>query len=174
MEYPRALAAQLDYNYLTKLLQKRNVSFLTRRGDAKETRKKVRMRRSSTIEGNGIDKEVGRLLRATRLRKGFSQPQLGDALGLTFQQVQKYEQGTNRIAVSRLFQIASVLNVPPKSLIPNSPAAEDGKDDVLSLLDGPDAIRMARAFKLVCPKWKLFWVETIEACANRWYPSCDE
>jgi transcriptional regulator with XRE-family HTH domain len=131
------------------------------------------MRRST--KADGIDQEVGRLLRAARLRKGFSQPRLGDALDLTFQQIQKYEKGKNRVSVSRLFQIASALNVSPRSLMPSLPAAEDGKeDDLLSLLDGPDAIRVARAFKRVCPKWRPFWLEAIENCANRWYPSCDE
>jgi transcriptional regulator with XRE-family HTH domain len=131
------------------------------------------MRRARSVMSDEIDKQVGQLVRTTRRRKGFSQPQLADALSLTFQQIQKYEKGTSQVSVSRLLQIASVLRVPPKSLIPTGPA-EDGKDDVLSLLDGPDAIRMARAFKKVCPKWRAFWLETIERCANRWYPSCDE
>jgi transcriptional regulator with XRE-family HTH domain len=133
-------------------------------------------RTPSGIPGNHeVDRQTGDLLRATRLRKGFSQPQLGDAVGLSFQQIQKYEKGKNRISVSRVFQMAEALNVPPASLIPRSPAqAKDGKDDLVSLLDSPDAVRMARAFKKVCPKWQLVWLEVVEACANKWYPSCDE
>lgn len=58
------------------------------------------------------DKHVGSRVRMRRLMIGVSQEELGDALGLTFQQVQKYEKGTNRISASRLQQIANVLKVP--------------------------------------------------------------
>ena len=55
------------------------------------------------------DIEVARRMRAARLEKGLTQEKLGSALGLTFQQVQKYENGTNRIAAGRLHKIAEVL-----------------------------------------------------------------
>jgi transcriptional regulator with XRE-family HTH domain len=58
------------------------------------------------------DKYVGQRVRMRRLMLGMSQTKLGDALGLTFQQVQKYEKGTNRISASRLQQIASIQQVP--------------------------------------------------------------
>ena len=58
-----------------------------------------------------IDKHVGNRVRMRRMLIGMSQEKLGDALGITFQQVQKYEKGTNRISASRLQQIASVLGV---------------------------------------------------------------
>jgi transcriptional regulator with XRE-family HTH domain len=60
---------------------------------------------------NPIDKHVGSRVRMRRLMLAMSQEKLGDALGLTFQQVQKYEQGTNRISASRLQQISDVLQV---------------------------------------------------------------
>ncbi len=59
-----------------------------------------------------IDKEIGSRMRMRRMLIGMSQEKLGAALGLTFQQVQKYEKGTNRIGASRLHRIASVLGVP--------------------------------------------------------------
>src|SRR5687767_10076610 len=59
-----------------------------------------------------IDKHVGSRVRMQRILVGLSQEKLGDALGLTFQQVQKYEKGTNRIGASRLHSIAGVLGVP--------------------------------------------------------------
>ena len=60
---------------------------------------------------NNVDRHVGSRVRMRRVMIGMSQEKLGDALGLTFQQVQKYEKGTNRISASRLQQIASILGV---------------------------------------------------------------
>ncbi len=61
---------------------------------------------------NPVDKHVGSRVRMRRMMLGMSQEKLGDALGLTFQQVQKYEKGTNRIGASRLQQISLILQVP--------------------------------------------------------------
>src|SRR5258708_28867292 len=61
---------------------------------------------------NPIDKHVGSRLRMRRKMLGMSQEKLGEALQLTFQQVQKYEKGTNRISASRLHQISHILQVP--------------------------------------------------------------
>ena len=61
---------------------------------------------------NPIDKHVGSRVRMRRMMLSMSQEKLGNALGLTFQQVQKYEKGTNRIGASRLQQISSILQVP--------------------------------------------------------------
>ena len=59
-----------------------------------------------------IDKKVGVNLCKFRLLRGMSQEQLADAVGVTFQQIQKYEKGTNRISVSRLWQFSKVLKIP--------------------------------------------------------------
>src|SRR5579859_7542043 len=61
---------------------------------------------------NPIDKHVGSRVRMRRMMLGMSQEKLGDSLGLTFQQVQKYEKGANRIGASRLQQISHILQVP--------------------------------------------------------------
>ena len=61
------------------------------------------------------DKHVGARVRMRRLMLGLSQEKLADGLGLTFQQVQKYEKGTNRIGASRLQQRANILKFPPKN-----------------------------------------------------------
>jgi transcriptional regulator with XRE-family HTH domain len=61
---------------------------------------------------NPVDKHVGRRVRMRRMMLGMSQEKLGNALGLTFQQVQKYEKGTNRISASRLQHISDILQVP--------------------------------------------------------------
>jgi transcriptional regulator with XRE-family HTH domain len=70
---------------------------------------------------NPIDKHVGSRVRLRRKMLGMSQEKLGDALDLTFQQVQKYENGTNRIGASRLHHIADVLQVPVASFFEGTP-----------------------------------------------------
>jgi transcriptional regulator with XRE-family HTH domain len=70
---------------------------------------------------NPTDKHVGARVRMRRLMIGMSQQKLGDALGLTFQQVQKYEKGTNRIGASRLQHIAHILHVPVSFFFDGAP-----------------------------------------------------
>jgi len=71
---------------------------------------------------NPIDKHVGSRVRMRRMMLGMSQEKLGDALDLTFQQVQKYEKGTNRIGASRLQQISHILQVPVSFFFEGAPA----------------------------------------------------
>jgi transcriptional regulator with XRE-family HTH domain len=63
-------------------------------------------------QANPIDVQVGNRVRIRRMLIGMSQERLGDLLGLTFQQVQKYEKGVNRIGAGRLFEVSRILNVP--------------------------------------------------------------
>lgn len=65
---------------------------------------------------DAVDKHVGQRLRALRLTAGMSQEKLGEHLGLTFQQVQKYEKGINRMGASRLYEIAGIFGVPIAAL----------------------------------------------------------
>src|SRR5713101_6226779 len=62
--------------------------------------------------GDPNDMEIGTRVRTLRLQRGWSQTELGKALNVTFQQIQKYEKGTNRISAGRLQRISEVLNVP--------------------------------------------------------------
>ncbi len=75
---------------------------------------------------NPIDKHVGSRVRMRRMMLSMSQEKLGDALGLTFQQVQKYEKGTNRIGASRLQQIAHILQVPVSFFFEGAPHVAGG------------------------------------------------
>lgn len=68
--------------------------------------------KDSNIEANCIDKRVGNRIRLRRRLLGYSQEKLALALGLSFQQVQKYEKGSNRVGASRLYDIAQILQVP--------------------------------------------------------------
>lgn len=70
---------------------------------------------------NPIDKHVGSRVRMRRMMLSMSQEKLGDALDLTFQQVQKYEKGTNRIGASRLQQIGAILQVPVSFFFEGAP-----------------------------------------------------
>jgi transcriptional regulator with XRE-family HTH domain len=70
---------------------------------------------------NPIDRHVGSRVRMRRMMLNMSQEKLGDALGLTFQQVQKYEKGTNRIGASRLQQISNILSVPVSFFFEGAP-----------------------------------------------------
>ena len=76
---------------------------------------------------NPIDKHVGARLRMRRLMVGMSQGRLGEALDVTFQQIQKYEKGANRIGASRLQQLARVLEVPPAFFFEGAPSFAPGK-----------------------------------------------
>jgi transcriptional regulator with XRE-family HTH domain len=78
---------------------------------------------------NPTDKHVGSRVRMRRMMLSMSQEKLGDALGLTFQQVQKYEKGTNRIGASRLQQIANILQVPVSFFFEGAPSSGVGRGD---------------------------------------------
>jgi transcriptional regulator with XRE-family HTH domain len=70
---------------------------------------------------NPVDKHVGSRVRMRRMMLSMSQEKLGNNLGLTFQQVQKYEKGTNRIGASRLQQISNILQVPVSFFFEGAP-----------------------------------------------------
>ena len=72
---------------------------------------------------NPIDIHVGSRVRLRRMMLGMSQERLGESLGITFQQIQKYEKGTNRIGASRLQHIARVLSVPVSFFFEDAPGA---------------------------------------------------
>jgi transcriptional regulator with XRE-family HTH domain len=74
---------------------------------------------------NPIDKHVGARVRMRRVLVGLSQEKLGDALGITFQQIQKYEKGTNRIGASRLQEASKILGVPVNFFFEGAQAESD-------------------------------------------------
>jgi transcriptional regulator with XRE-family HTH domain len=104
---------------------------------------------------NYIDVHVGSRIRMRRQLISMSQEKLGELLGITFQQVQKYEKGSNRISASRLFYTAKILGVPIQSFfedLPGSPEGEgfkEGKeeDNVMSSLMNSEGIQLAKAFR---------------------------
>ena len=101
---------------------------------------------------NPIDTHVGSRVRMRRLILSMSQEKLADAIGLTFQQVQKYEKGTNRMGSSRLQQIANVLKVPVTFFFEGTPGQSklDGKAPspayVSNFLATSDGLALTKAF----------------------------
>jgi transcriptional regulator with XRE-family HTH domain len=104
---------------------------------------------------NPTDKYVGSRVRMRRMMLGMSQEKLGDALDLTFQQIQKYEKGANRIGASRLQQIATILQVPVSFFFEGAPASPgaaggfaevDTSDFSTTLLSTSDGLALAKAF----------------------------
>jgi transcriptional regulator with XRE-family HTH domain len=104
---------------------------------------------------NYIDVHVGSRLRMRRQIISMSQEKLGELLGITFQQVQKYEKGTNRISASRLFYAAKILGIPVQAFfedLPNvegeSGFAEAGSDNtVMTAMMNAEGIQLAKAFR---------------------------
>lgn len=96
------------------------------------------------------DAEVGRRVRTQRLTKSMSQSELGTKIGVTFQQVQKYENGANRIGAGRLSRIAEVLEVPVTYFFPDDGAAAssswDQQESPFALLSTAGAIQLVRAY----------------------------
>lgn len=83
-----------------------------------------------------VDVHVGQRVRARRKMLGLSQTQLGKELGVTFQQVQKYERGTNRIGSSRLFRMSTTLDVPVAYFFEGAETKLPGYNDAIGALDG--------------------------------------
>jgi len=93
-----------------------------------------------------LDIEVGRRVRALRLEKGMSQEKLGNQLALTFQQIQKYENGTNRIGAAKLQRIAQILGVSVSALYPDPVPAGRTSQEVAELIDTGSTLRLLRAY----------------------------
>lgn len=102
-----------------------------------------------------VDRHVGARVRARRVLAGISQVQLGAALGVTFQQIQKYENGTNRISASKLQDIGTTLGVPAAYFFMGAPlpdvttagmTASKDHGDLGLLLTSPEGARLAAAF----------------------------
>ncbi len=126
---------------------------------------------------NPIDVHVGSRVRLRRTMLGLSQEKLGDHLGVTFQQVQKYEKGANRIGASRMQQISQVLNAPVSFFFEDAPGsnpnAADGFEEtnspnyVVDFLSSTDGLNLNRAFvKIKNAKVRRRIVDLVRAMAD--------
>jgi|SRR5215475_5494560 transcriptional regulator with XRE-family HTH domain len=97
-----------------------------------------------------VDKLIGRNIRAIRLARGFTQEELALRIGITFQQVQKYEKGANRVGGSRLVQMAEAMDVPVVALFEGAEiGATPIRNELLDLVANQHAIRLLLAFSKI-------------------------
>jgi transcriptional regulator with XRE-family HTH domain len=106
----------------------------------------------ATKSANPVDRHVGARIRMQRMVRGLSQTDLGDAVGVSFQQVQKYENGANRVSASRLQQIAKALGATPEFFFDGAPtmAGSNAGSKELAVIDNfissRDGIALSQAF----------------------------
>jgi transcriptional regulator with XRE-family HTH domain len=127
---------------------------------------------------NPMDIHVGSRVRLRRMVIGMSQEKLGERMGLTFQQIQKYEKGTNRIGASRLFQLSQILDVPVQFFFEDAHASMGGRSAagfaesrteayLLDFLNSRDGLELNRAFvKITDPKVRKRVVELVRALSE--------
>ena len=125
---------------------------------------------------NPIDVHVGSRIRLRRNMLGLSQEKLGENLGITFQQIQKYEKGTNRVGASRLQAISAILNVPVSFFFEDAPGsnpvgpegfAEDNEATyVVDFLNSNEGVQLTRAFtKISDPKVRRKIIDLVKSLA---------
>jgi len=126
---------------------------------------------------NPIDIHVGSRVRLRRTMLGMSQEKLGEALGITFQQIQKYEKGTNRVGASRLQNISTILNVPVSFFFEDAPgdpstgqpgmAEANSSNYVVDFLSSSEGLQLNRAFiKIPDPKVRRKLVDLVKSLAS--------
>ena len=111
---------------------------------AKMIDKHVRARRADSR-----DAEVGRRVRSRRLECRLSQTELADRIGVTFQQVQKYEKGVNRVGAGRLVRVGEALDVPVSFFFGATDAGTEDTREILGFLDTSYSLRLLRAFSRI-------------------------
>ena len=124
---------------------------------------------------NPIDAQVGNRVRLRRMLIGMSQEKLGEHLGLTFQQVQKYEKGVNRIGAGRLFYVAKILGVPidyfyegVMDQLPSRGFAEEAADPpVMEFLSSGEGLQLSLAFmRIRDPKVRKRVLDLVKSLAD--------
>jgi transcriptional regulator with XRE-family HTH domain len=124
-----------------------------------------------TKKANPIDGQVGNRVRIRRMLIGMSQEKLGDHLGLTFQQVQKYEKGINRIGAGRLFEIARILDVPIDFFYDGVGTPSDGLGEarapVMEFVSSTEGLQLSLAFmKIKDPKVRKRVLDLVKSLAE--------
>jgi transcriptional regulator with XRE-family HTH domain len=127
--------------------------------------------KTASSKPNPIDQHVGSRVRMRRVMLGMSQEKLGDALGLTFQQVQKYEKGMNRVSASRLQHMSQILQVPVPFFFEGAPGGSAGTAEspsfVNEFLATSDGLALTKAFmRIENAKLRRLIVGIVEDCAK--------
>ena len=121
-----------------------------------------------TKKSGPLDAMVGARISMLRVSRGMSHAMLAERIGVTSQQVQKYERGADRVGASRLSQIASVLGVSVGELFESSEAASPGLNSPLRLLAEPGALRVLKAYaRTTSPRVRLCVAKLVESIASR-------
>jgi transcriptional regulator with XRE-family HTH domain len=108
--------------------------------------------KTRTKAPDACDADVGRRIRAQRLLCHMSQTELGNRVGITFQQIQKYEKGVNRVGAGRLARIAEVLSVPVAFFFSGDQRPSETNDNInsgLNFLESAGAVRLVRAYSQI-------------------------
>jgi transcriptional regulator with XRE-family HTH domain len=122
----------------------------------------------ATRKSGPLDAMVGARIRMLRVNRGVSQTVLAERIGVTFQQVQKYERGANRVGASRLAQIASVLDVSVGEFFESSRAGPPGLNSPVHLLAEPDARRVLEDYaRTPSPRVRSCIAKLVESIADR-------
>ncbi len=128
---------------------------------------------NSAKRPNSTDAYIGGKVRIQRKKLGMSQVKLGEQLGITFQQVQKYEKGANRIGASRLQAISQILEMPISYFFPQEPAAAGGmgenaqSDYVSDFMMSSEGIELNRAFaQIKDPKLRRKVIDLVRTMAT--------
>lgn len=116
---------------------------------------------------NPIDVHVGMRVRTRRLFLGMSQEKLGDELGITFQQIQKYERGVNRIGASRLYRISKVLQVPVGYFFEGLDVVEEASDVPRPDQFSPEALLLAKLVDTVARPIRMRILELVRTICGK-------
>jgi transcriptional regulator with XRE-family HTH domain len=129
------------------------VSRITKSGKDKDKRTSLGLRARS----DELDAEIGRRIRAHRVMRQMSQTKLAAAVGVTFQQIQKYEKGRNRVAPGRLQKIADAVGVSVAKFYPSMDRqrSDNGGGDIYALMGSFGAVGMARAYAALRPSCQI-------------------
>jgi len=135
----------------------------------KNEQRDARWRGTGPRSPDPIDAMVGRNIRIHRLDKGLTQTELGKRIGVTFQQVQKYEQGVNRVGGGRLYKIADVLQLPISAFFEGTDHTEHKvKESPQALLAEAHALKMLRSFcQIDDAETRRLLVEVVQRLASR-------
>jgi transcriptional regulator with XRE-family HTH domain len=125
-------------------------------------------------QANPIDAQVGNRVRLRRMLIGMSQERLGELLGLTFQQVQKYEKGVNRIGAGRLFEVSRILGVPieyfyegANGQTPGGQAAQQNTPPIMEFVSSGEGLQLSLAFmRIKDPRVRKRMLELVKSLAD--------
>ena len=122
----------------------------------------------ATRKSGPLDVMVGARIRVLRVNRGMSQSVLAERIGVTFQQVQKYERGANRVGASRLSQIAAALDVSVGEFFESSRAGPRDLNSPVHLLAEPGALRVLKAYaRTPSPRVRSCIAKLVESIADR-------